>query len=361
MAENSGPGKNTRPGSLSLAFPSLLTPKNAKASALAKEQAAAKALKVSTDQKVAQQLSAAKKEAAKIIKDAKTAAAAIRVKDQGANLNGNDSPPPPKGDYYYNAPMVKYNYFGNTGSGLSPQEQTDGVSNFPGNFGQGEDAWSNVYGAKGVIQMDRSTAKDYANNVDPQGNSYDPNLYGFKFLYNPTEVTMGWGVAEGQNWEGIAAGLDAGGNAFTQALQNSRISFSLLLNRTLDMNYLDANGLIPGLVSPYPVWNRPAGRSANEELAEIYKKGTMYDMEYLFRTIMGVNSTFNNSLLPGLTADKGWLQGVAVQLHLGSSLRYLVRVSSLELNHAMFNDRMVPTLSYLTISLARFNDDQRFK
>ena len=317
ITENSGPGKFLRPNS-TFTYSLLNPPNNSKTSTLAKEKAAAAALKISTQQKVNQQIAAAKKKASKIIEDAKIAAATIKASSSNANLNGADNPPPPKGGYYYNAPMVKYAYFGAN----STQEQTAGVANAPGNFGQGEDAWSNTFGAKGVIQMDKATASDYANNVASTGNSYDPNLYGFKFLYNPTEVSMGWGVAEGMNWEGVRAGLDAGGNAFTQALQNSRISFSLLLNRTLDMNYLDANGLIPGLTSPYPTWSRPPGRTENDELAEIYKKGTMYDMEYLFRTIMGINSTFNSVLLPGRTADFGWLQGVAVQLHLGSSLRY---------------------------------------
>lgn len=353
MSENSGPGKYSRPGSVFFGLPSLVVTNNAKSSALAKEQAAAAALKVSTQQKIAQQIAQAKKQAAKIISNAKLNAATIKAAASAANLNGNDGPPPPKGGYYYNAPMVKYAYF----NSLGPQEQTAGVANAPGNFGQGEDAWSNNFGAKGVIQMDRATASNYANNVASSGNSYDPNLYGFKFLYNPTEVSMGWGVAEGMNWEGVRAGLDAGGNAFTQALQNSRISFSLLLNRTLDMNYLDSNGLIPGLKSPYPTWEKPAGRTENDELAEIYRKGTMYDLEYLFRTIMGINSTFNSVLLPGRTADFGWLQGVAVQLHLGSSLRYLVRISSLDVTHALFNDRMVPILSYLNVTCSRFNDD----
>ena len=352
MSENSGPGKYSRPGSVFFGLPSLVVTNNAKSSALAKEQAAAAALKVSTQQKISQQIAQAKKQAAKIVSDAKANAATIKAKASAASVNGNDGPPPAKGGYYYNAPMVKYAYF----NALSPQEQTAGVADAPGNFGQGEDAWSNNFGAKGVIQMDRATVSNYANNII-QGNTYDPNLYGFKFLYNPTEVAMGWGVAEGMNWEGIRAGLDAGGNAFTQALQNSRISFSLLLNRTLDMNYLDSNGLVPGLTSPYPTWDIAPGRTANDELAEIYKKGTMYDMEYLFRTIMGVNSTFNSVLLPGRTADFGWLQGIAVQLHLGSSLRYLVRISSLDVTHALFNDRMVPTLSYLNVTCARFNDD----
>ena len=35
-------------------------------------------------------------------------------------------------------------------------------------------------------------------------------------------------------------------------------------------------------------------------------------------------------------------------------MRYKVRISSLDVNHAMFDERMVPILSYVNITCARF-------
>jgi len=255
--------------------------------------------------------------------------------------------------YYYNAPMIKTAYLngGTNSDNPSPQQRTSNLSiSDSSNYVQGLDAWTGNTSSKGVIQMDVNSAFSIANSSKYNNKSYDGNLYGFKFLYNPKEVSMTWGVAEGQNWEGIAAGLDPG-TAPSAALQNSTISFSLLLNRTLDIKYLDSNGLKAGVTNPYPTFAHT--KPLDQEFAELYEKGTMYDMEYLFRTLTGLNST-TYSGFKGDTADQGWLQGFAVELHLGNRMRYLVRVTNVEVNHAMFDERMVPILSYVNLTCARF-------
>jgi len=255
--------------------------------------------------------------------------------------------------YYYNAPMIKTSYLsgGASQDSPSPQQRTSNLSvSGADNYGQGLDAWTGVAASKGVIQMDVTSAFSIANSSTYNTTQYDGNLYGFKFLYNPKEVAMTWGVAEGQNWEGIAAGLEAG-TAPSSALQNSTISFSLLLNRSNDLGYLDSNGLKAGVGNPYGTFAH--SKTINEELAELYEKGTMYDMEYLFRTLTGLNS-ISYSGFKGDTADQGWLQGFAVELHLGNRLRYLVRVTNVDLNHIIFDERMVPIVSYVNISCARF-------
>jgi len=45
-----------------------------------------------------------------------------------------------------------------------------------------------------------------------------------------------------------------------------------------------------------------------------------------------------------------------VELHLGDGLRYLVRISSLDIEHKMFNERMVPIFSNVRITCARYPD-----
>ena len=79
----------------------------------------------------------------------------------------------------------------------------------------------------------------------------------------------------------------------------------------------------------------------------------MYDLEYLFKTVGGANATYTDSF-DTKTADRGWLQGIQVELHLGAGMRYLVRVNSLDVNHMIFNDNMVPILSEVNISCSRF-------
>lgn len=269
--------------------------------------------------------------------------------------------------YVYNAPMINWAYLNSNG----PQQGTkifgsDGVMNSnsstmlvrpigaPSASDNGEALWMNkAYSSKGVIQMNVNFNSAVMSGLTT-GSKYDDQLYGFRFLYNPKEVAMTWGLAEGVNWEAVQTGLDKS-TPISTGLLNSTISFSLLLNRMGDMQYLNEDGLIPEVKNPYPSFNRSKGKTLNKELSEIYKRGTMYDLEYLFKTIMGINSTYKSGL-NGETADKGWLQGIPVDLHLGDGLRYQVRIGSLDVNHSIFNDRMVPILSTVNITCHRFYD-----
>jgi hypothetical protein len=286
----------------------------------------------------------------KTIKDFTTGKKPYNITDSTPSLLDNNQAPqiPNPLVYYYNAPMVSTSYL----NGSGPQSQTtQRPITTPGNVQKASDSWADsTMPAKGIIQMDSSQVFNNANYSKNDTGKYDGNLYGFKFLYNPKEVNMTWAVAEGMNWEGIQAGLDPG-TAPTTALNNSTISFSLLLNRINDMPYLSANGLA-GDVNPYPTFNI-ASRSLNEELAQIYQKGTMYDLEYLFKSIAGLNSTYTTAF-NDISSDVGWLYGFSAELHLGNKMRYKVRLTSLDVNHAMFDERMVPILSYVNVTFARF-------
>lgn len=274
------------------------------------------------------------------------------------SLYGGSNPPvnAPGITYNYNAPMVKTAYL----NPFSLQGQySKSAVNDPGNYQDAKNAWSNTLGAKGTIQMSRQYA--YQNPATQTTNKvYDNSLYGFKFLYNPKEVSMAWGTSTEVNWDYVSLGLDKA-SAVALGILKSTITFSLLLNRTGDMAYLDANGNLthvnagddkPTAHTPaqiYPKYVNPEDRKM------IYKKGTMYDLEYLFRTVMGLNANYD-STLNGRTADRGWLNAAPVELHLGDGMRYLVRISTLDVNHIIFNERMVPIISTVNVTCHRFYD-----
>ena len=250
--------------------------------------------------------------------------------------------------YKYNAPMVRSEYF----TDRSPQTTTTvrGVSG-AGNFTDARDMFAGTGVAKGTMQMPFDLTKSAAWKNKTGIYKEDPTMYGFKFLYNPTEVSMGWGMLETVDPNVIRSNA-AGGIAPVTGIGLSTIDFTLLLNRISDMNFLDESGLAPGEDNPYPGFD---DKSRVEDLKTIYKKGTMYDLEYLFKVLNGPSAT-HQTILNGQSADWGFLIGTQVELFLGDGLRYLVRVNGINVNHTIFNDRMVPVLSQVSISCGRYND-----
>lgn len=274
-------------------------------------------------------------------------------------------------DWKYNAPMVKSAYFGGF-KGVS--ESLVGLTN-EGNFvdaGKYQDAmnaWTNITGGRGTIQMDRKFVNTLANS---QNNTValDPQMYGFKFLYNPKEVAMSWNQLMAMDPFYESTGQDAYTTVSAQ-LVASTVELTILLNRIGDFAYINEMGYNAGFGKNSDLEDAAIRRLRQdtgtlvdnpypddvdvEEVKEIYKKGTMYDIEYLFKTINGPHATFI-SQLNGKTADRGWIRPTFVELHLGAGLRYRVRVVELSVTHSIFNSRMVPILSSVKMTLGRFND-----
>lgn len=275
-------------------------------------------------------------------------------------VNGDGAVKPPF-KYTYNAPMVKSAYFGSFG--VQADSAGSSALSTPGFYKDGRNAFQTTsgpsaitgvlagtqQGAKGTIQMSQFIAQTVKLTESQKKNPlFDTKMYGFKFLYNPNTVNMSWGVVTDINPQLEAMGLDKS-VSLTSAL-SSTINFQLVLNRIDDLNILDVNGIKTSVgTNPYP------SVVDINELKTIYKKGTMYDLEYLFKTINGFSSTYKSGL-NGNTADWGWLYAIPVELHLGDGLRYLVRISSLDVEHKIFNERMVPTYSLINITCARYPD-----
>ncbi len=283
----------------------------------------------------------------------------------GGNVN-------PTGPYKYNAPLLK-NALHNP---LGPQASSlDNVSINQGNYTDARQAWTGVTPGRGTFQMDKKFVVAQLDGLNRSNSKQvDNQLYGFRFLYNPTSVTMGWGIQGAVNPDYQASGKDEA-IPISAGLFSSQLQFSIILNRIEDMNYLDKLGYVseqqkkigtppPGLdpaqrnriYSANVIANSPYGETLSiDEQRSIYKKGTMYDIEYLFKTINGPHATFKSEL-NGTTADRGYMRLSVLELHLGANLRYRVRISDLGINHTIFNNRMVPILSTVNFTCHRFID-----
>jgi hypothetical protein len=283
------------------------------------------------------------------IKKAQTAFEKAKVVSNGGRNDNVTSPKAGKGPFNFNAPLVNSSYFLNKGD--LPKMLPAGSSSLD----NAEVFWTQKNYGKGTIQMDRltntaelkATAKKEAAKNKIQ---FDDKMYGFRFQYNPTTVNMSWAGMMGANPVFEAAGLDPAvpmsANLFT-----GTISFDIILNRIQDIALLDNAGGFKQKTNPYPWTVSPEDRKT------IVEKGTMYDLEYLFRTLHGYAFYTNfKSTLMGKTNDPGWLPVRPVELHLGNKLRYRVRVSGLEVVHKIFSDKMIPILSVVTISCNRYWD-----
>ena len=168
-----------------------------------------------------------------------------------------------------------------------------------------------------------------------QSSAYGAGGYGFRFLYNP--ASYGESISVDPN---IAANVAATDTANSMA-PNSSFSFSLYLNRIEDMRYTS----YPGSAA-YPV---PITQNDWEGITQF---GTLWDVEYLFRTINGqMRDTWR-----GTTSEFGIIVGVPCRFYLGRGRRLRGRIVSVTMNHLMFTKDMVPILTAVQVNVLRYPD-----
>lgn len=291
------------------------------------------------------------------------------------------------GKWKYNAPLVKHAYFRQS----LQSNLLDGMYVDQGNYSDALDAWKFGMGGRGTIQQDRKWIR---NVLAQKGQSAKiiknvSHPWGFKFLYNPTAVSMAWGIQSVADPLFLANTTQLAIQPVTMNLSSAVVDFNLIINRLEDHTYLLGDGSIAGYTkTPSSDWNQldeldvrgevvllkqdierwkreklEYDRDQNpypvfvpiEDRKMIVERGTMYDIEYLFRTLMSPLEPFEGAL-NGVTSDRAYLQPAIVELHLGDAMRYRVRVEKFSVNHIVFSPKMVPLFSTVTMSVSRFVD-----
>jgi hypothetical protein len=254
------------------------------------------------------------------------------------------------GSLLYNASAVKEAYFSNktnfTGRVQGPFNQPSAVS-------AASQLWASSTGSKGMIVTSEQVLKAWnsGSNKPQSANYFDNHNYGFQFQYNPGTVGMSYFTAPNVDVAMMTSGTEMFNLAGVSGSQGS-VSFQIVINRIFDMQYYTSSGAFKPGVSDTDIY--PVRPNNTSDYLDIYNKGTMYDVEYLLRVLMGTTMT---SYLRGTkTADMGWLPAIPVELHLGKSLRYLGTINSLNINHVIFDSRMVPLFTTMDIAFARLPD-----
>ena len=177
--------------------------------------------------------------------------------------------------------------------------------------------------------------------------------YGFRFHYNPSTIAMGATINGELNPALILAGRSTW-NPLGGLNNLGTVSFTLYLNRIEDMSFWKKVGSGYEWAGAVDVRNAYSGMMPGPKEREgIMTRGTEYDLEFLFRTILG--RPFPTKLR-GRTANLGMLWGTPCQLWLSRHMRYTGRVTSIAWSHRSFNRWMVPMWTEVTISFTRFPD-----
>jgi hypothetical protein len=230
------------------------------------------------------------------------------------------------------------------------------AGNTPTKIQKAEDLWKKGAGSKGMVLNWNPPGSTNAGGSINDGSTWGTTQtnrtkqrYGFQFLYNPTTIAMSYGgvadVDPGMQSSGTEEYLLGNATVF-----KSTINFEVVINRMYDIKHLNANGLKTGQISDFYSGNVPGA----QDLKDIYNKGTMYDVEYLLQTMFPYEPV--ESQFRGKTADIGFLGASPVELHLGNNLKYVAQINSISVNHVIFDNRMVPLFSTVSIATNRIPD-----
>ena len=189
------------------------------------------------------------------------------------------------------------------------------------------------------------------------------NRYGFQFLWNPESISMSTDL-----------NLNVTPNTndiFTTVKQAypsmETISLNIVLDRSNDFAWArglrgKGTGKQFGVDAYHFTQDQaieaydPQGRfgkpypSLTYDISNMLKLGTVYDIEWLFRTINSNDGVTN--VMGRTTYDNGFLVPNAVVLQLGptmNSMAFLGWVSNVQVNHIAFTQEMIPIRSTVSI------------
>lgn len=167
------------------------------------------------------------------------------------------------------------------------------------------------------------------------------DLWGFRFIYNPNVIKYGTTIDTNIDWQ---MQVQSASNFFSG---NTVVDITLYLNRIIDMTTLKDPR--EDLTLYYP------GGITEKEKNGILKRGTEYDLDFLYRCVNGKPG--NTSLLTDqslVTADFGYITGMPVWLQIHDNMRYRGSIASLNVDHVLFTESMIPILSIVNIKLLRY-------
>jgi hypothetical protein len=195
--------------------------------------------------------------------------------------------------------------------------------------------------------------------------------WGFQFLWNPTQI----GTSVQRNANLVPQAMDAFAGRAPLFPGTEALSFVAVINRVNDFACFKSLSLpsttltdlskerldfiLQGAASYYPK-SAGAVQDTNNLIKELMARGTMADIEYIFKMINGdgANGTTWTNALGRKTSDINFLAPTPVAVQFGpnaDSLSYVGWVESISVSHQMFTEDMIPIHSEVTINMSTYS------
>lgn len=211
-------------------------------------------------------------------------------------------------------------------------------------------------------------------NTTALGSGETTRKYGFQFLWNPE--TFGTQVAVQLEATPTVQDRFLGVSGAFPATET--VSFTVRLDRTNDFacaatklnrpsnvsrtSYAAGNVISEADVEKFKEFYRPSSAfehrniSMNAKLVDLFQRGTVADLEYLYKAINGLGPGGSGNQVEWMngrgikTADIGWLMPTLLHVDVGP-LSYDGYVTNLQVNHVAFTPTMIPIRTDVTISI----------
>lgn len=167
-----------------------------------------------------------------------------------------------------------------------------------------------------------------------QYDTFDQFRYGLRLHFNPTNITMS---------TSLDATVDNSPMDAWQKLNVSpnqqQVSLDLKLRRVADVAETNLSAFTP--------------RVSSAELVEIKNRGTLIDLEFLFRAINGSVTSLDGNYT---TSDIGYLMYNLLNFNLSRTWKFIGFVTNMVVTHNMFTPDMVPIDTDVHLDVIRMTD-----
>lgn len=183
------------------------------------------------------------------------------------------------------------------------------------------------------------------------------NNYGFQFLWNPTTISS----SVMRNMEITPSHADRLKSVAGAFPGQETVSFNIVLDRVNDFACIKGETNVSGLQDYYSTgYPGSTEISIPQKITDLQKRGTMADLEYLFKAINGGSSDQGawSNLLGKKTANIGFLMPTLLGLVLGpdvtESLSYVGWLTGITMQHEMFTQDMIPLRTTVSLNMECF-------